>query len=91
MTINVRAFGSLKHYLGEDRQHLELPEGATLQDLMHIINTKWGGVLPPQLWDANKTQFHGVNILVNNTPVKELDTPLRENQEVLLVKVMVGG
>lgn len=91
MIITVRAFGPLKHYLGEDRQQVELPRGATLQDLMHVIDTNWGRVLPSQLWDTEKKRFHGVIILVDSTPVQELDTPLKENQEVHLVKVMVGG
>lgn len=91
MRINIRAFGPLKHYLGEDRQQVELPEGATLQDLMHVVDTNWGEVLPPQLWDAEKKQFHGVIILADSTQMQELDTPLKENQEVYLVKVMVGG
>jgi sulfur carrier protein ThiS len=58
---------------------------------MHVIDTNWGKVLPPQFWDAEKKRFHGVIILVNNTTVQALDTPLKENQEVYLVKVMVGG
>lgn len=91
MIVNVRAFGPLKHYLGEDRQQVELPEGATLQDLMYVVDTNWSKILPPQLWDIEKKRLNGVIILVDSTPVQELDTPLEENQEVHLVKIMVGG
>ena len=91
MIINIRAFGPLRHYLGENRQQLELPERATLQELMQVIAMKWGGSFPSQLWDAEKQQFHGVSILVNGISVQTLDTPLTENQEVMLVKSTVGG
>ena len=91
MIINIRAFGALKHYLGGDRQQVELPKGATLQDLMYVVDTNWSKILPPQLWNIEKKRFNGVIILVDSTPEQELDTPLKENQEVHLVKITVGG
>ena len=92
MTVLLRAFGLLKRYLGEERQEIELAEGATLKDLMDTIDSRWGRALPPHVWDSVHKQFHGsVIIMLNNKAVKALNTPLADNQEVLLLKAVVGG
>lgn len=79
-------------YLGGEQQKIKLPEGSTLHDLMFEIDSLWGDVLPPLFWNGSKKCFNSpVIIMVDNTTVKDISTPLQHNQEVLIIKVMTGG
>ena len=91
MVIHIKGVGTMKRYFGEDGREVEMPAGATLQDLMYVIDTNWGGTLSPQFWDADKKQFRGVIIAIDNTPIREPNTVLQDNQEVLFFKVVAGG
>ena len=88
----MRALGQLTSYLGGEQQKIELPAGSTLHDLMFEIDSLWGDVLPPLFWDASRKCFSSpVILMVDNTTVKDLSTPLQHNQKVLIIKVMAGG
>jgi len=92
MKVFLRAFGTLVNNIGKDRHSLDLPERATLQDLMDLIYHQWHKKLPKVFWNPDKKLLSSsVIIMVDNCRVKTLDNQLRENQEVYLIQVMVGG
>jgi hypothetical protein len=92
MVIHIKGLSTFSRCFGEDSQQVELPAGATLQDLMYVIDTKWSGILSPQFWDADKKKFRGVVVVaIDNNAIREPTTVLQNNQEVLLVKILAGG
>ncbi len=92
IVVRLRFFGSLKQYLGGDRFKFELPEGATLRDLLDLIDARWGDELPSQFWDAEAKRFPGpILVMTNNVDVHDDDVPLSDRQEIFVIEHVAGG
>lgn len=92
MIVRLRIFGALQQYLGGSQLEVELPEGATLRDLLHVIDTRWGETLPPQFWNTEARHFRGsVLIMSRNADVENSDLLLSDQQEISLLVPTVGG
>ena len=92
MTVRIRGLGPFRSIFGEQAHPLTLPSGDRLQEVMRAVQDKWADMLPPQLWDHEKcTARHPVVLIVEGRRVTDMNTPLQENQEVIIMKVSVGG
>jgi len=92
MIIRLRVFGALKEHFGAPRLEVDLPAGATLRDLLDLIDARWGEKLPTQFWDAGAKRFRGpVLMMTNNRDVDNYDMPLSDQQEIWLLVPMAGG
>ena len=92
MKIRLKSIGDLRDYFGREPQEMELPDGAAFRGLLIAIGERWGDLLPLYLWDAEKSQFKGaVFLVVNKQVVQDLERPLQDGQEVILMKAMSGG
>ena len=92
MIVCLRVFGSLAHYLGGARIKVELPGGATLRDLMNLIDSRWGARIPAQLWDSEAKRFRGpVTVMLGGNDVQDEGTPLSEQDEVFVLLPLAGG
>ena len=93
MTIHLRMNGVLKDHFGVERAELHLTNGATLKDLLAAVGERWGGTLPPYLWDGASRCFRGpVVLMIDNTPVSIAQKPLlHDGQEIACVQGARGG
>jgi molybdopterin converting factor small subunit len=92
MVVRLRFFGALKQYLGGDRFQVELPTGATLRDLLDLIDARWGDKLPPQFWDAEAKRFPGpILVMTNDVDVHDDKMPLSDHQEIFIIEHVAGG
>jgi molybdopterin converting factor small subunit len=92
MIIHLRIFGSLKDYLGDASPDAELPEGATVRDLLNLIESRWGNTLPPELWDAETKRFRAPVLMISQgTDLHDLGIRLSDQQEIFLLMPLAGG
>jgi len=92
MKVYVKSIGDLRDYLGRDPQEIELPAGALFGELLALIGKRWGKVLPPFIWDADKHQFRGaVFFVVDKQVVQDMNMPLEDGQEIALMRALSGG
>jgi molybdopterin converting factor small subunit len=93
MTVRIRGLGQFRSIFGELIHSLTLPSGNSLQDVLRVIQDKWADrLLPPQLWDHEKCAArHPVVLMVDSKRISDMNTPVEENQEVIIMKVSVGG
>lgn len=92
MKVYLKSIGDLRDYFGRAPQEIEVPEDATFRLLLTVIDERWGSSLPPYLWDAQKRNFKGaVYFVLDKRVVQDLDTPLHDGQEVILMKALSGG
>lgn len=92
MRIILKPIGDLRDYFGREPLEFELPENAMSKDLLTIIGEGWGPKLPAYLWDVQKGAFRGaVYLVVDNKVIQDLNTPLHDGIEVVLLKALSGG
>ncbi|WKN46212.1 molybdopterin converting factor subunit 1 [Tunicatimonas pelagia] len=80
MELNILLFGITKDIVGQQKLRYELPEGATVPDLVAHLKKSY-----PKLHDLNS-----VMIAVNNEYGQE-DQTLHESDEVALIPPVSGG
>jgi hypothetical protein len=92
MKVGLKAIGDLRDYLGRGIQEIDLDEGAHVTDLLHAIELRWGAGLPAYLWDSQIHKFRGpVVLVIDKRTVQEVDTPLKEGMEIIVMKAIAGG
>ncbi len=92
MKVYLKSIGDLRDYFGRETQEIELPEGATFQQLLEAIGQRWGAVLPPYIWDAAKGEFRSALFLVvDKQVVQDMARALSDGQQIALVKALSGG
>ena len=92
MQIRLKTVGDLRDYFGKAPLEIELADGASFGDLQAFIGTRWGAKLPSYMWDAQKRQFRGaVFFVLDKHVVQDLDKPLEDGGEVMLVRAISGG
>jgi hypothetical protein len=92
MKVGLKAIGDLRDYLGRGVQEIDLDEGARVTDLLHAIELRWGAGLPPYLWDSRMHKFRGpVVLVIDKRTVQDVDTPLNEGIEIIVMKAIAGG
>jgi molybdopterin converting factor small subunit len=89
--VTLLSSGPMLDYFGE-RELLELPDGATLGDLLERIGAEHGERLAGSIWNRKEGRFRGpVVIMVGGRAVKDRATPLQDQAQVNLIKAVVGG
>ena len=92
MLIRLRVFGSLEKYLGGARHEITLDVGATLRDLLDLVDYRWGKELPSQFWDEGARRFQGpVLIMSLGADIYDEDTALSEGQEIMFLVPLSAG
>ena len=92
MKIRLKSIGDLRDYFGREPQEIELPADASVRALLAAIGERWGSALPPYLWDPEKGQFRGaVFLLADQHVIQDMETPLRDGQEIVLMRALSGG
>lgn len=92
MKVLFEGTGPLKEYLGDNAVEVEIPPDAIVADLYPLIDELWGSNLPAHIWNSAKQKFRGaVVVVINGTPVQDLNLRLNHGDRVQLVKALTGG
>ena len=92
MQVKVRFAGLTRHYIGEKEKVYELPEGASVGDLLASIGRDYGSRLPRQMWDGKKERFHhSIRAARRGSPLAEDDEVLEQGEEIYIISRMAGG
>lgn len=93
ITVTLQATGPMREYFPGPDQPLELPDGATLGDLLDRIEADHGDRLAGSaIWNRQARKFRGpVVIKAGSQVVTARTAPLRDGQVVSLIKALVGG
>jgi molybdopterin synthase sulfur carrier subunit len=93
MLVKVRYLATLYDLLGVMKEVVEVPQGATVRDLVKIIDERREGRLSREILDGDRLKDQ-YNILVNGRAVDYLaglDTRLNEGDEVVFMPPVGGG
>jgi molybdopterin converting factor small subunit len=92
MRIHLKCIGDLRDYLSRETQEIDLANGSSFSDLLSTIAERWGGRLPPYLWDPQEHRFRGaVFFVIDKQVVQDLYAPLEDGSEVILMRALSGG
>jgi len=84
--------GTLREYFDEPEYLVELPDGATLGDLLVRIEEDHGARLTGSIWNRSEHRFRGAMVLmIGARAVKDRAMLLRAGQTVKVFKAVVGG
>jgi len=90
--VNVKFFGLVVE--AANKQTHTQANASTIRELLDNLSAEFGDGFRKKLFDP-KGELQGfVNVFVNNTDVrhlKELDTPLKDGDEVLILPAVAGG
>jgi molybdopterin converting factor subunit 1 len=81
MQVDVLYFGVLKDYFGGDKDVVQLPAGAVVENLLDLLRGRAGEGLP--VWKAMAVAV--------NRDYAELGTALKDGDEVALLPPVSGG
>lgn len=93
MNVELRCFGPVREAVGAKTAERELPEGATVGDLLDELATEFSG-LEEQLLDETGEVGDSINVTVEGRNVRQLDgaaTTLSDGDLVRIAPPVVGG
>lgn len=94
MKVKVKFLAILYDLMGVMSDIVEAPEGATVRDLIALIDGKYGGRLSKEILYADGGLRDEYNILVNGRAIDYLQglrTPLKDGDEVVFMPPVGGG
>jgi MoaD family protein len=95
MKITLHTILELKQVIGSRVTEIDLPHGSTVEDCLTYMREKWGDELITHLFDPdNGAVLPYVRIMVNAQTIdflQGIETPLIENDEVLILPPVSGG
>ena len=92
MIVYVRAFGIVQPVLGERRLAIEMPGGASIQEVLEILAARYYTDRKEEIWDAERHAFQiPVIVMTGGRDVFDYSRPLEDEQEIMLVAPMAGG
>ncbi|HEX4637136.1 MAG TPA: MoaD/ThiS family protein [Rhizomicrobium sp.] len=87
MPIKVLIASPLRSYTGADEVDAA---GGTLGALLADLDTRYPGIRFRMIDEQDAVRRH-IRFFINGEPVKALDHPLRETDEVCIVQALSGG
>ena len=81
MTIHILFFAAYREFLGQGDLTLQLPEGATVEDLLRILRDRGGGF----------TMLPTNPVVAVNREFAPLERELEDGDEVAFVPPVAGG
>jgi molybdopterin synthase sulfur carrier subunit len=95
MKVTLHTILGIKDVVGQRRTEIELPQGATVEVCMTYMKERWGDELAARLFETDSgTVLPYVRIMVNGQSINFLEgmeTPLKEDDEVLILPPASGG
>jgi molybdopterin converting factor small subunit len=92
MQVKVLFIGMLKQHIGVGEKTYELPEGASVEELLLEVGRDFGRELPAQIWDPEGERFHPTVQAARKgaSGLKRSET-LKEGDEIYVFSRMAGG
>jgi len=95
MKVTIHTILNLKKIIGARQLDVELADGASVNDLLSLMKTRWGEALSSDLFDPETgCVIPHVRIMVDGRQIEFLngvDTPLQDGDEVLILPLVAGG
>jgi MoaD family protein len=95
MKVTLHTILGIKDAVGQRLTEIELPQGATVADFLTYMSGRWGEVLSNHLFHPESgAVLPYVQIMVNGQTINVLggmETPLKEEDEVLILPPVSGG
>jgi sulfur carrier protein ThiS len=92
MRVFLKSVGRIARYLGTEAREVELPDDATLADFLDYFGRTLASEVPAYLWNEKEGGFRGpVIITIDGEVAQGPETRIRDGQELLLFKPVVGG
>ncbi len=92
MRVRLVAMGQLEKDFGGVRFDFEFAPGSTLADLLRKVGEDFSERLPESLWNRAECRFRGAVVMMSDGgPLRNPAGILRDGQEILIFKVLVGG
>jgi molybdopterin converting factor small subunit len=90
--IKVHFLGILAKYFRADAVELDLPGTPTLKSLLAQVGNQYAGLLPSEIWDGDKKNFHpSLFIRGRERDLKNPEEPLLEDEEIYFLLPLAGG
>ncbi|MEL9990836.1 MAG: ubiquitin-like small modifier protein 1 [Thermoproteus sp.] len=93
MIIKVRYLATLYDLIGTMKEAVEVPDGATVLDLIKVLDERHGGRLSREILDGDRLKDE-YNVLVNGRAIDYLAgmaTRLKDGDEVVFMPPVGGG
>jgi len=85
----------LKQAVGQRLTEIDLPQGSTVGDFLEYAKKKWGDKISSHLFNSETgAVLPYVRIMVNGQTINFLQglaTPLKEDDEILILPLVSGG
>ncbi len=92
MRVKVQFHGILSDWMGGGRAEIFLPEGSNFGDLLREIKRGFSATMPAQLRDKDQEAFNrSLWAMKGKERLSELDTALRDGDEIQLFLSLAGG
>ncbi len=95
MRVKVEYLGFIKNMLNKRLEEFELNDRATLQELLSRLSGLYGTPFKREVYEpCDKDVKSGFVVTVNGVLVGQLDginTPLKNNDRIILMSLMSGG
>jgi MoaD family protein len=94
MKVTVRSFANIKDVLGAPEITAELPQAATLADLLRLLSGTYGPAFDRQVKDQTSGELVPFLILVNGATyrsVADMSVPVQDGDVVTLMIPFDGG
>lgn len=95
MKVKINYLGLVKTYTNKLVDEKDLPEGATLSELLDNLASNFGKPFNPEIYDPNKKEVKPMFVvMVNGVLMGQLsgvDTKLKNGDVMILMPLMTGG
>jgi molybdopterin synthase sulfur carrier subunit len=91
--MQVRVFGTLRHFAGAKSVEVEVEPGDTVESLLRKLTTEHP-ILEEKVFDGKGNLQNSIHFLVNGRSIRYLDgldSPIRETDQVALFPAVGGG
>ncbi len=91
MIIKAKYFNLFKNIVGKKEEKIELDDNATLEDLVWVLEDKYGKKLTSKVLNKEGELSPHVNININGKNIRDLDFELTNFDEVYFFVTISGG
>jgi|LGOV01.1.fsa_nt_gb molybdopterin converting factor small subunit len=89
MKVQVHFFGNFRSITKRSGQTIELPESATVRDLLDYLMDQYIKMVP--VLSPEYLQKSHVLVVLNEAPARKMDLTLKENDQLYLFIILSGG
>ena len=91
MIIKAKYFNLFKNIVGKKEEKIELDDNATLEDLVWVLEDKYGKKLTSKVFNKEGELSPHVNINIKGENIRDLDFELTNFDEVYFFVTISGG